>query len=88
MAVPKFGEWDEKNPRSAEGFTEIFNKMKEEKQIAAAKFPSVSVQHDVNKYHESSHKENTRGKVCTGTFKFVTFPSRLLKYDLDRYICG
>lgn len=68
VAVPKFGEWDEKNPRSAEGFTVIFNKVKEEKQIAAAKFPSVSVQHDVNKYHESSHKENTWGKKCCGLF--------------------
>ncbi|XP_075523100.1 RPM1-interacting protein 4-like [Primulina tabacum] len=68
VAVPKFGEWDEKDPRSAEGFTVIFNKVKEEKQIAAAKFPSVSVQQVVNKYHESSHKENTRGKKCCGLF--------------------
>ncbi|EYU27755.1 hypothetical protein MIMGU_mgv1a017691mg, partial [Erythranthe guttata] len=39
VSVPKFGEWDEKDPRSAEGFTVIFNKVKEEKQIAASKFP-------------------------------------------------
>lgn len=31
-AVPKFGEWDENNPASADGFTHIFNKMREEKQ--------------------------------------------------------
>ncbi|XP_059636582.1 RPM1-interacting protein 4-like [Cornus florida] len=36
-AVPKFGAWDESDPKSGEGFTFIFNKVKEEKQIAAAK---------------------------------------------------
>ncbi|XP_073136009.1 RPM1-interacting protein 4-like isoform X3 [Henckelia pumila] len=65
VAVPKFGEWDEKNPSSAEGFTVIFNKVKEEKQIAAAKFPSATGSASVCKYHEFRHKEDTRGKVCT-----------------------
>ncbi|GMN50288.1 hypothetical protein TIFTF001_019450 [Ficus carica] len=32
-AVPKFGEWDETNPASADGFTHIFNKVREERQI-------------------------------------------------------
>ncbi|OEL31586.1 hypothetical protein BAE44_0007394 [Dichanthelium oligosanthes] len=27
-AVPKFGEWDEKDPSTGEGFTDIFNKIK------------------------------------------------------------
>ncbi|KAL6342763.1 hypothetical protein AAG906_016597 [Vitis piasezkii] len=31
-AVPKFGDWDERNPSSAEGYTHIFNKVHEEKQ--------------------------------------------------------
>ncbi|CAK9181702.1 unnamed protein product [Ilex paraguariensis] len=38
-SVPKFGAWDEQDPQSAEGFTVIFNKVKEEKHIAAAKLP-------------------------------------------------
>lgn len=31
VAVPKFGEWDESNPRSADGYTHVFNKVREEK---------------------------------------------------------
>ncbi|GAV70719.1 AvrRpt-cleavage domain-containing protein [Cephalotus follicularis] len=30
-AVPKFGAWDENNPASADGFTHIFNKVREER---------------------------------------------------------
>uniref|UniRef100_A0A2P2JLL8 RPM1-interacting protein 4 n=1 Tax=Rhizophora mucronata TaxID=61149 RepID=A0A2P2JLL8_RHIMU len=31
-AVPKFGDWDESNPASADGYTHIFNKVREERQ--------------------------------------------------------
>ncbi|KAH7573016.1 hypothetical protein JRO89_XS03G0051600 [Xanthoceras sorbifolium] len=30
-AVPKFGDWDEANPASADGFSHVFNKVREEK---------------------------------------------------------
>ncbi|XP_075081978.1 RPM1-interacting protein 4-like isoform X2 [Nicotiana tabacum] len=59
-SVPKFGAWDEKDPKSGEGFTVIFNKVKEEKQIAAAKFPIVQPQPNM----PSSHKRNAKSKVC------------------------
>ena len=32
--LPKFGEWDVNNPASAEGFTMIFNKARDEKKTA------------------------------------------------------
>ncbi|MED6121970.1 hypothetical protein PIB30_035207 [Stylosanthes scabra] len=32
--LPKFGEWDVKNPATAEGFTVIFNIARDEKKIA------------------------------------------------------
>ncbi|KAK7271862.1 hypothetical protein RJT34_28106 [Clitoria ternatea] len=35
-SVPKFGEWDENNPASADGYTHIFDKVREEKQVGAA----------------------------------------------------
>ena len=35
-AVPKFGEWDEKDPSTGEGFTDIFNKVREDKQSGVA----------------------------------------------------
>ena len=34
-AVPKFGDWDEKDPSTGEGFTDIFEKVREEKQSGA-----------------------------------------------------
>ncbi|CAJ1853309.1 unnamed protein product [Sphenostylis stenocarpa] len=40
--LPKFGEWDVNDPASAEGFTVIFNKARDEKKIASVsgRFPS------------------------------------------------
>lgn len=34
--LPKFGEWDVNDPASAEGFTVIFNKARNEKKTAGA----------------------------------------------------
>ncbi|CAI9086865.1 OLC1v1020786C1 [Oldenlandia corymbosa var. corymbosa] len=64
-SVPKFGAWDERDPKSAEGFTVIFNKVKEEKQIAAAKFPSaVQSQQIGNTNGEAeTHKRKPRSKM-------------------------
>ncbi|XP_004502346.1 RPM1-interacting protein 4-like [Cicer arietinum] len=40
--LPKFGEWDVNDPSSAEGFTVIFNKARDDKKVASAsgRFPS------------------------------------------------
>lgn len=40
-AVPKFGEWDENNPASADGYTHIFNKVREERN-SGAKTPGMA----------------------------------------------
>ena len=40
-AVPKFGDWDERNPSSAEGYTHIFNKVHEEKQKVEGTVPAM-----------------------------------------------
>ncbi|CAN1334348.1 RPM1-interacting protein 4 [Linum perenne] len=34
--VPKFGEWDEMDPSSADGYTHIFNKVRQEKNASGA----------------------------------------------------
>ena len=34
--LPKFGEWDVNNPASAEGFTVIFNKARDEKKTSSS----------------------------------------------------
>ncbi|KAL2336815.1 hypothetical protein Fmac_011261 [Flemingia macrophylla] len=40
-AVPKFGDWNESDPASADGFTHIFNKVREEKQVGAGHVPGT-----------------------------------------------
>ncbi|KAK3036965.1 hypothetical protein RJ639_030930 [Escallonia herrerae] len=55
-SVPMFGAWDERDPKSGEGFTIIFEKVKEEKQIAAAKFPVVPAQ--PSNYSKDQRKES------------------------------
>lgn len=58
-----FGAWDEKDPKSAEGFTVIFQKVKEEKQVAASKFPPIPQQ---STYNPNTPKNNTtKAKVCS-----------------------
>ncbi|THG02768.1 hypothetical protein TEA_002788 [Camellia sinensis var. sinensis] len=61
-AVPKFGEWDESNPSSADGYTDIFNKVREEKNSAAGKAPSVTN----GSSYTNTRKQNTNDdvKVC------------------------
>ncbi|RWR87090.1 RPM1-interacting protein 4-like protein [Cinnamomum micranthum f. kanehirae] len=53
-AVPKFGEWDENNPASADGFTHIFNKVREEKQTGAAKVPAMPTESSYNDHRKDS----------------------------------
>lgn len=61
-SVPKFGTWDETDPRSGEGFTAIFNKVKEEKQIGAATVPvGQTVDRTVHRNHDSA---GLKSKVC------------------------
>ncbi|XP_057736538.1 RPM1-interacting protein 4-like isoform X1 [Arachis stenosperma] len=40
-AVPKFGEWDVSNPASADGYTHIFNQVREERQGGAGVTPGT-----------------------------------------------
>ncbi|KAF8369803.1 hypothetical protein HHK36_032164 [Tetracentron sinense] len=65
-SVPKFGAWDETDPKSGEGFTIIFNKVKEEKQIGAANFPTVPPQ--TNIYPNSHGSSSSEPKICCCLF--------------------
>ncbi|CAL5427203.1 unnamed protein product [Camellia sinensis] len=66
-AVPKFGEWDESNPSSADGYTDIFNKVREEKNSAAGKAPSVTN----GSSYTNTRKQNTNDDVNVGAFHGV-----------------
>lgn len=52
--LPKFGDWNEKDPTSADDFTYIFNKRREEKQTGAGMVPAT-VQGTPS--HISNHKQ-------------------------------
>lgn len=43
-AVPKFGDWDESDPAAAEGYTHIFNRVREEKQSGTGKVPAITTE--------------------------------------------
>ncbi|KAK2653012.1 hypothetical protein Ddye_012868 [Dipteronia dyeriana] len=64
-SVPKFGAWDETDPASGEGFTVIFNKVKEEKQIASTKFPTVPAQANIQSDTKRTNGGiSSRSKIC------------------------
>eukprot|EP01018_Ginkgo_biloba_P003393 Gb_02314 [translate_table: standard] len=64
-ALPKFGAWNENDPASADGFTFIFNKAREEKQTSTAKFPTI---HSDTASYDSGHKQSnisrSKSAVC------------------------
>lgn len=68
-AVPKFGEWDESNPASADGFTHIFNKVREEKQIGSARVPTMSKGSSYHNSHGSGSDDQPSKCGCFGWMK-------------------
>ncbi|OWM89711.1 hypothetical protein CDL15_Pgr024459 [Punica granatum] len=55
-ALPKFGEWDVNDPASADGFTVIFNKARDEKKMGIAS-SSVRSQQTSNCSNEKDKHE-------------------------------
>ncbi|XP_022016582.1 RPM1-interacting protein 4 isoform X1 [Helianthus annuus] len=41
-AIPKFGDWDDNDPASAEGYTEVFNKARHDKHAGGGKSPMIT----------------------------------------------
>lgn len=69
--LPKFGEWDVNDPASAEGFTVIFNKARDEKKTGGTtRIPGVPAESpakddDAYKNHGSyPQKSSTRKWLC------------------------
>lgn len=59
-AVPKFGEWDEENPASADGFTHIFNQVREERHTGT---PNITT--ETHAYGRPNHKNShQKAKTC------------------------
>ncbi|KAF8005866.1 hypothetical protein BT93_K0216 [Corymbia citriodora subsp. variegata] len=52
--LPKFGEWDVNNPASAEGFTVIFNKARDEKKTSGTAAHMMSPRRNVSPQRNNS----------------------------------
>ncbi|KAK7247356.1 hypothetical protein RIF29_42237 [Crotalaria pallida] len=57
--LPKFGEWDVNDPASAEGFTVIFNKARDEKKTGTGGSGRITSQrkYDTNKDDDKPKKK-------------------------------
>ncbi|KAL5781388.1 hypothetical protein ACOSP7_006417 [Xanthoceras sorbifolium] len=62
-AVPKFGDWDEANPASADGFSHVFNKVREEKLNNRTGQVPVSATPNSNSNDRMQH-DNEMSKRC------------------------
>ncbi|KAL3828407.1 hypothetical protein ACJIZ3_017209 [Penstemon smallii] len=63
-AVPKFGEWDETDPSAAEGYTHIFNKVREEKHSETGKVPIIPTETSYSNGQKQYQSDNTKGCGC------------------------
>ncbi|KAK4365595.1 hypothetical protein RND71_013475 [Anisodus tanguticus] len=64
-AVPRFGEWDETDPQSADNYTHIFNKVREEKQGNPSGTPSRASYNNTQS-HNLDEKRMVQSAVFPG----------------------
>ncbi|XP_019193728.1 PREDICTED: RPM1-interacting protein 4 [Ipomoea nil] len=60
--LPKFGEWDVNDPASAEGFTVIFNKARDEKKTGGQ--PESPTKTDAHTKHAADQSKPPAKKWC------------------------
>ncbi|XP_039021619.1 RPM1-interacting protein 4-like [Hibiscus syriacus] len=62
-AVPKFGDWDENNPASADGYTHIFNKVREERKTGG-RAPGTPGEQSPYRTARNRKPANSNAKSC------------------------
>ncbi len=62
--LPKFGDWDVNDPASAEGFTVIFNKARDEKRTGGQPESPANVEHNVKQGGVEPSKPQTKKWFC------------------------
>ncbi|XP_011626172.1 RPM1-interacting protein 4 [Amborella trichopoda] len=62
VPLPKFGEWDVNNPASAEGFTVIFNKARDEKKTGGNSGTSESPRKSETSFKQEASYPSKSGK--------------------------
>ncbi|KAJ0113132.1 hypothetical protein Patl1_01567 [Pistacia atlantica] len=58
-AVPKFGDWDENNPASADGYTHIFNRVRQERNNGP-RAPGMASPSPYNNVHRQSSSDSVK----------------------------
>lgn len=61
-ALPKFGEWDDKNPQSAENYTHIFNKVREQRSAGPVPINSTPPRHPSYDARVPKPKKNSKSR--------------------------
>ncbi|KAK4346231.1 hypothetical protein RND71_011197 [Anisodus tanguticus] len=59
--LPKFGEWDVNNPASADGFTVIFAKARDDKKANASATPTQAPRQDYAYGQPNPYQQEPRG---------------------------
>ncbi|KAI3798146.1 hypothetical protein L1987_33415 [Smallanthus sonchifolius] len=59
-AIPKFGAWDDNDPTSGEGYTELFNKARHDKNSAGGRSPMITTE-NANFYGQRNKKSKGFG---------------------------
>ncbi|CAN4082348.1 unnamed protein product [Withania somnifera] len=63
--LPKFGEWDVNNPASADGFTVIFAKARDDKKANGSAAPTQTSRNDyANQQPNPYQQEPTKKRFC------------------------
>lgn len=63
-AIPKFGEWDETNPASAEEYSHIFSRVREEKNIDTEKVPVMPTETTYSNIQQRYGNDDLKGCGC------------------------
>ena len=58
-AIPKFGDWDDTDPTAGEGYTQLFNKAREERHNGGSRSPMVTTENN-NFYGQNRGNDNTK----------------------------
>ncbi|XP_059660151.1 RPM1-interacting protein 4-like [Cornus florida] len=67
-AVPKFGDWDEKNPSAADGYTHIFNQVREERHTGPGQAQGTVNKPSTYGSYPPVQKRNANGNSKCGCF--------------------
>ncbi|XP_019184116.1 PREDICTED: RPM1-interacting protein 4-like isoform X2 [Ipomoea nil] len=62
--VPKFGDWDDNDPASAEQFTQVFDRVRDDKLSGAGKVPALPGDASYSNSERQYRKENAKGCSC------------------------